>query len=52
MARSKPATTAAVATGLPTAESKEINEINIQEIPKMGTELTDLEMLKFRLIQP
>lgn len=34
------------------AESKEINEINIQEIPKMGAELIDLEMLKFRLIQP
>lgn len=34
------------------AEAKEINEINIQEIPKMGTTLIDLEMLKFRLIQP
>jgi WhiB family transcriptional regulator, redox-sensing transcriptional regulator len=28
------------------------NEINIEEIPKMGDDLTDLEMLKFRLIQP
>ena len=32
------------------AESKEINKINIEEIPKMGTTLIDLEMLKFRLI--
>lgn len=33
-----------------TAESEEIKEINIQEIPKMNAELTDLEMLKFRLL--
>lgn len=32
------------------AESEEIKEINIQEIPQMNTELTDLEMLKFRLL--
>jgi hypothetical protein len=32
------------------AESKEINKINIEEIPKMGTTPIDLEMLKFRLI--
>ena len=28
------------------------DEINIEEIPNMTDELTDLEMLKFRLIQP
>jgi hypothetical protein len=34
-----------------TAESAEINKINIEEIPKMGAKEIDLEMLKFRLIQ-